>query len=167
MYELNDVLVYGNNGVCKLVDIRKERFTGAPTMYYILSPLFDNRSKMYVPVNNETLAAKLRPVMVKETLHEMMLAAKNSETVWENDDRKRVQIFHEIISAGLSAEMLKVMKTLVVHKKELSNSVRHLHSADEKMLALCEKIAGEEFAYAFGVDVDDALSHITNEFIAA
>ena len=167
MYELNEILVYGNNGVCKLVDIRKERFSGAPTMYYILAPVFDSRSKVYVPVNNEKLASRLRPVMLKEKLHEMMLEAKSSEITWESDDRKRGQEFHDIVSGGLSLELLTVMKTLVIHRQELSRSVRRLHSADEKTLALCEKIVGEEFAYAFGVDVDDALSHIEGEFTAA
>ena len=166
MYELNEILVYGNNGVCKLVDIRKEKFSGTPTMYYILSPVFGGQSTLYVPTENSALASKLRPVMLKETLHEMMLAAKSSEASWEKDDRVRGEKFHNIVSNGLSSELLTVLKSLVIHKNELKQTVKKLHSADERTLALCEKIVGEEFAYAFGVEVEDALSHIENELAA-
>ena len=167
MYEQGEILVYGNQGVCRLIDIRRERFTDRSAMYYILLPLFDGRSKVYVPVENSKLASKLRPVMVKETLLTMMSEAKQNSAEWEKDDRKRNQLFRDIVADGLTAELLTVMKTLILHKRELSQTVRRLHSADEKTLALCEKIAGEEFAYAFGVEVDDALSHIEQEFLTA
>ncbi|MBQ3968923.1 MAG: hypothetical protein II685_00385 [Clostridia bacterium] len=60
MYELNEILVYGSSGVCKLVDIRKEKFAGSPTMYYILSPVFSGQSTLYVPIENTALSSKLR-----------------------------------------------------------------------------------------------------------
>lgn len=166
MYELNEILVYGNNGVCKLVDIRKEKFTGSPAMYYILSPIFGGQSTLYVPIDNTKLAAKLRPVMLKEKLHEMVLAAKSSDAKWESDDRVRGEKFQNIAANGMSSELLTVFKVLVIHKNELKQTVKKLHNADERMLALCEKVIGEEFAYAFGVEVEDALSHIENELAA-
>ena len=52
MYEKNEILVYGNNGVCRLTDIRRESFTDQPEMYYILSPVFDERSTIYVPTES-------------------------------------------------------------------------------------------------------------------
>ena len=60
MYELNEILVYGSSGVCKLVDIRKEKFAGSPTMYYILSSVFSGQSTLYVPIENTALSSKLR-----------------------------------------------------------------------------------------------------------
>ncbi|MBQ3692675.1 MAG: CarD family transcriptional regulator [Clostridia bacterium] len=167
MYELNEVLVYGNNGVCKVVDIRKEKFTGSPAMYYILSPVFGGQSTLYVPIENTALSSKLRPVMLKETLDEMLTEAKASEAKWENNDKARGEQFHTVVSNGLSSELLTVLKSLVIHRNELKNTVKKLHNSDERTLALCEKIVGEEYAYAFGVDVDDALSHIEGEFTAA
>ena len=171
MYELNQILVYGSNGVCKLVDIRKEKFTGSPAMYYILAPIFCGQSTLYVPIENEKLASKLRPVMLKEKLHEMVLAAKSSEPSWEKDDRVRGEDFQRIVSNGMSCELLTLLKSLLlkslmIHKNELKQTVRKLHNADERVLAQCEKIIGEEFAYAFGVEVDDALSHIKSELVA-
>ncbi|MBQ1546696.1 MAG: CarD family transcriptional regulator [Clostridia bacterium] len=167
MLEVNEVFVYGNNGVCRLDEIRSEDILGKKCMCYILTPVFDDHSKFYVPVNNETLTASIRPVMVKEKLHEMVVGAVNSDMSWEQNDRKRGETFHSIIVGGLSQDLLTVMKILLSRKKELRSTVRRLHSADEKALAACKKIVGEEFAYAFGVDVNDALSHIEQELTAA
>lgn len=165
MFELNDILVYGNNGVCKVCDIRKEKFSGTPTMYYILSPVFGTQSTLYVPTENPKLSSKLRHVMLKETLDDMMTTAKNSEIKWESDDRTRGEKFHDIIAKGLSCELLLVIKCIITKRNELKLKIKKLHSADERALALCEKIAGEEYAYAFGVDVEDAISHIENELV--
>ena len=96
-----------------------------------------------------------------------MLEAKQNSVHRENDDRLRSEIFAGIVSKGLSIDLLTVLKTLVIHKNELKQTVKKLHTADERTLALCEKIVGEEYAYAFGVDVNDALSHIENELIEA
>lgn len=166
MYELNQILVYGNSGVCRLVDIRTETFTDTPALYYILSPVFSSQSTLYVPIENPKLSSKLRPVMMKETLHEMVLTAKNSSASWESDDRIRAENFNKVVSNGMSSELLTIFKSLILHKHELKSGVKKLHNADERTLALCEKIVGEEFAYAFGVEVDDALSHIQNELVA-
>lgn len=168
MFELNDVLVYGTNGVCKISDIRKENFSGLKSeMYYILSPVFGTQSTLYVPTGNSKLSTKLRPVMVKETLNEMMNTAKENDLPWEADDRIRGEHFHEIVSNGLSPELLLVIKCIVRRRNELKLKIKKLHAADERTLALCEKIASEEYAYAYGIDVAEAVTFIENELTAA
>lgn len=168
MFEQNDILVYGNNGVCKVSDIRKERFSGAtPTMYYILSPVFGSQSTLYVPTENSKLSSKLRPVMLKDKLEDMMNTAKNASVSWENDDRVRGEKFHNIVSNGLSCELLLVMKSIIIKRNELKKKIKKLHTADERVLAICEKIIGEEYAYAFGVEVNDALSYIEEKLTDA
>ena len=167
MYEKNEILVYGNNGVCRLTDIRRESFTDQPEMYYILSPVFDERSTIYVPTESISAVKKLRPIMSKDVLDEMLTNAKNSDTQWESNDRIRGEQFKSVTAKGLSPALLEVMKSLTIKKDELKKSVKKLHASDERTLAACEKIIGEEYAYAFGVDVNDALSHIKNDFLSA
>ena len=166
MYELNQILVYGNSGVCRLVDIRTENFTDKPALYYILSPVFSSQSTFYIPIENSKLSSMLRPVMMKETLHEMVLTAKHSNACWESNDRVRAENFNRVVSKGMSSELLTIFKSLIIHKHDLKSGVKKLHHADKRILELCEKIVGEEFAYAFGVEIDDALSHIQHELVA-
>lgn len=168
MFELNDVLVYGNNGVCRIADIRKERFTAAKEeMYYILSPVFGKQSKLYVPMQNIKLVEKLRPVMYKDDLTSMLSAAKQVNVKWNSDDRIRDEEFHSTVANGLSTELLVLIKNILFHKIELKDKIKKLHASDERMLALSEKIAGEEFAYVMGMDVSEAVAFLENELTAA
>lgn len=164
MFELNDVLVYGTSGVCKISDIRKERFASAKAeMYYILSPIFGAQSTLYVPKANAALVGRLRPVMLKDDLSSMLSRAKLSNVKWNNDDRTRDEEFRSIVSNGLSTDLLMMIKNILLHRNELRVKIKKLHAADERVLALSEKIAGEEFAYVYGIDVSDAVTLLENE----
>lgn len=168
MFELNDVLVYGNNGVCRIADIRKERFTAAKEeMYYILSPVFGSQSKLYVPMKNIQLVEKLRPVMYKDALTSMLSAAKQVNVKWNSDDRIRDEEFHSTVAKGLNTELLVLIKNILFHKIELKDKIKKLHASDERMLTLSEKIAGEEFAYVMGMDVSEAVAFLEKELTAA
>ena len=167
MYEKNEILVYGNNGVCRLTDIRRESFTDQPEMYYILSPVFDERSTIYIPTESYAAKKKLRRIMPKDKLDTMLVNAKNSDTKWETNERKRNEQFKTVTANGLSPALLEVLKSLTIQQDKLKQNVKKLHAADERTLAVCEKIIGEEYAYAFGVEVNDALSHIRSEFLSA
>ena len=60
MFKINDYIVYGDNGICKVVDI------GIPSIscnknrvYYTLEPIYES-GKIYTPVdNNHIIMRKL------------------------------------------------------------------------------------------------------------
>ena len=54
MYKIGDIFLYGSNGVCKITDIKSEKFARETKTYYILSPFFDSKETIFVPVDNET-----------------------------------------------------------------------------------------------------------------
>lgn len=65
MFEVNDYVFYGVNGVCQIDDIRQEPFDGAPKgiLYYVLHTLSEPRQIIFNPVNNEKV--RMRHVMSK------------------------------------------------------------------------------------------------------
>lgn len=50
MLSIHDAILYGNYGVCQIVDIRQENFCQKGTLYYVLSPIDDPHSTIYCPV---------------------------------------------------------------------------------------------------------------------
>ncbi len=50
-YEVNDTVLYGIHGVCRIADIEEEK--GAE--YYVLRPVYDEKAKVFVPKGNERL----------------------------------------------------------------------------------------------------------------
>ena len=50
MLSIHDAILYGNYGVCRIVDIRRENFCKQNTLYYVLTPIDDPHSIIYCPV---------------------------------------------------------------------------------------------------------------------
>ena len=59
-YPINDTVFYGSEGVCRIVDIVKRRFQGQTEEYYVLQPVYNENSTIYVPIRNEALIGKMR-----------------------------------------------------------------------------------------------------------
>ena len=64
MYHCGDYIIYGTNGVCKILEIGSPGFPQADKnkQYYTLSPIYGLET-IYVPLDTN---AYMRPVMSKE-----------------------------------------------------------------------------------------------------
>ena len=65
MYEIDDLIMYGSTGVCKVSDITKPDFAGSDEdrLYYVLEPLYQS-GVIYAPVDNEKV--HMRPVISED-----------------------------------------------------------------------------------------------------
>ena len=60
MFKANETILYGNEGVCKIVDIMKRNFKGKEVEYYVLKSVYGSGTTIYVPTyNQENLCAYL------------------------------------------------------------------------------------------------------------
>lgn len=53
MFKINDYVVYGSNGVCKVTDIEQVTLRNEELEYYILSPVYNEKMTIKTPVNNQ------------------------------------------------------------------------------------------------------------------
>ena len=52
MFAVNDTVMYGNAGVCEIVDIRAQKFYQQPEkLYYVLKPIYEHNETIYCPVD--------------------------------------------------------------------------------------------------------------------
>ena len=64
MYQINDVVVYKSNGVCKIEDIGIPDFVSSEETYYQIRPFYEQGGKIYVKISNGDTV--LRPTITKE-----------------------------------------------------------------------------------------------------
>ena len=62
-YHVQDTVLYGQSGVCRIADIAEKDVGGGLRAYYVLQPVFEESATIFVPVGNEALTAKMRRVM--------------------------------------------------------------------------------------------------------
>ena len=59
-YHVQDTVLYGQSGVCRIADIAEKDVGGGLRAYYVLQPVFEESATIFVPVGNEALTAKMR-----------------------------------------------------------------------------------------------------------
>ena len=63
MYQIDDLIMYGSTGVCRVSDITEQVFNDDDKIYYVLEPLYQS-GVIYAPVDNEKVF--MRPVISEE-----------------------------------------------------------------------------------------------------
>ena len=156
------MVLYGTNGVCKLVDIDVRDCGGRMVEYYILKPIYASNSTVFVPVNNEKLTSKMRYVLTKEEIDEKIRLIPESSPGWIDDERTRKERFKDIVSRADTFELIQLIKTLLEHQEAVMARGKKLHVADERMLQEAEKMICDEFSYVLGISKEEVPSYITD-----
>ena len=92
MFEKGETVVYGASGICVVEDIREESFgdlKGEVKEYYILRPLKESSSTLFVPVDNKKLTDKIKRVLTENELDLLLEKARDCENDWIDNERER------------------------------------------------------------------------------
>lgn len=162
IFAKGEYVVYGTNGICLIEDIRLMRFAldTKKSDYYILRPVGNDTSTIYVPMNNEKLVGRMRPIMTKDEIDSLLLGMRDKEIEWESDRRARGELFHEILIKGVTQKLLLMIRCIYMKKRALIPLGKRLPTTDENILKSAEKLVEEEFAYALGISAADVGKYI-------
>lgn len=163
MLELNSYVIYGENGVCLVSDMRKEKFAGQIREYYILKPLNNLDSTLFVPCDNEKVLAKMRPVLSKEEILCVIHSLKGEELPWEEDNKVRNENYREIFERGDRRELLLLIKSLYEHKRQRKEEGKKLWTIDESAMKHAESLVYDEFSAVLGIKSEDVVDFIISE----
>jgi len=160
MVNVNDVVTYGVNGICRIVEIEEKIIMGESKNYFVLKPLDGGRSTYYVPVDNEELLGKLHKILSEEEINSLIDSIPNEMTIWIENERERKESYKKIISDGNHSDLIRMIKTIYFHKKEREKEGKKLHMSDERFLKEAEKILYGEFGYVLNLSGDELVSYV-------
>ena len=160
MYNVNDTVMYGAFGICKITAVEKRNFTGEEQEYYILKHITADKNTFYVPTNNEAALSKMHPICSKAEVDSLISHMNSEKLIWIDNDVKRKEEYSRIIRDADKHEMIMLIKTLYLRRKKLSENGKRLRSADENYLRLAENMLFEEFAYALDIDRSEVVGYI-------
>ena len=107
MYKIGDTVLYGREGVCKIKDIVTRKLNNIDKQYYFLTPL-DDHITILVPTDNEEALSKMRKVLSKKDIYELIKTMPDNETIWINDKNIRKQKYNDIINHGNHEQLVKL-----------------------------------------------------------
>ena len=113
MFKIGDYVSYRSEGVCKISDIRKENFGSSDgTTYYILAPVNDPKSTLFVPTDNERLIAMMRPLLSAEEISALCEKLRSERMDWVEENRMRNNVFREILAEGDRRKLIVLLNTV-------------------------------------------------------
>ncbi len=165
MFQVNDIVVYGVFGICKICAVEKHRFSGESREYYVLRSVYDDKNTFYIPVQNEEVVKKLRRLCTKEEIDCVLSHINDERPAWIENESQRREAFHEIIRRGNKCEIIVLIRMLLQHRRKVVSAKKKPHSSDEDLLHTAEKMLYEEFAYVLGVKKEDVAAYIKKRIL--
>ena len=151
MFNVNEYVIYGAIGVCRIEEIIERTVCGIKNEYYVLKPAFENKATVYVPVKNEQLTAKMKKVLSAEEIYALIRSIPSSDSVWIENEQERKKEYARILAGGDRAELICMIKTLYIHKQDRIKNKKKLHISDENFFKEAERLLYEEFAHVLDI----------------
>lgn len=161
MFQVNDVIVYGTQGVCKIIDTEEKTVSGKKRTYFVLKPVSDENSTIFIPTDNELALGKMRRLLTKDEIHKLIDFMRSENAIWVENENARKELYKSILAKGDHMELIKMVKAIYAHKKEREAEGRRLHMSDERFFKDAEQILYHEFRYVLDIDSkDDLMTYI-------
>ena len=160
MFKINDVVVYGSQGVCDIVGINEQKVDGAIRNYYVLKPKNDKGATFYVPTWNEKAWGKMRKVMSKEDVNTLIDSMPRKNPTWIDNENERKEAYRKTLTSGDQAAIISMVQALFLHKKQREAEGKRLHISDEYFMKDAEQILYNEWQYVLNVDKAGLMAYI-------
>ncbi len=148
MFKIGEYVSYRSEGVCVISDIRTECFNalGTSEEYYILAPIKDMNSTLYVPVVNKLLTEKMQPLLCASEICELANMLRDERLEWNNESRARNTELKEILAGGERNSLVILVNTLNERICQLALEGRKCTAGDENALKRAKKMLFDEFS---------------------
>ncbi len=152
MYKIGDKVMYGIHGLCSITAEETRVVDRKQVCYFVLSPDDQPGAKYLVPMRNEAALKKLRRVLTKEQLEELLHAPEVRQDAWITDENRRKQRYRELITDGDRVALLQMVCSLHRHKQEQAQLGRRLHQCDDNFLKDAQRLLETEFSQTLGLE---------------
>ncbi|MBQ6840049.1 MAG: hypothetical protein IJO45_05100 [Oscillospiraceae bacterium] len=160
MFQQGEQVVYGVHGVCRILEIEQRVVNRVKTDYYVLSPLEQTETRFYIPVHNQLAVAKLRPMLTRQQLDELLRSDSAELSAWIADENQRKQRYRELIGSGDRAALISMVRSLHKHKADQIASGKKFHQCDENFLRDAERMLRSEFSLVLGIPQGEVAVYI-------
>ncbi len=160
MYKVNDLVMYGINGVYKVEEICKPNISGVNNdkLYYVLNPLYSN-GKTYTPVDTNVF---MRPVITCKAAQQLIDQMPSIKAdVYDNSNFKILEDSYKVLlQTHDCVDLIQLIKSIYTKKKRAFNNGKKLGQIDERYMKLAEDLLYGEFAVALDIPKENVTTYI-------
>ena len=157
-WKTGDPVVHNRDGICTVVDIKEMALGGEPETYYILEPVYENGSRLYIPVTKED--SLLRAPVTKEEIQSYVKSLPDSKLTWISDQKERQSMITDVRKTGSSRTWLPLILLFYQERSEKHRQGKKFHAFDEQFLKDIETRVNREFGYVLGIEPSEVPDYI-------
>lgn len=162
MFNIGDVIIYSEHGLCEIDDICDKTIAGVTRKYYILHPLDDVNLQISTPIDNDKVV--MLKTMDKEEA-ELLIQTFNEPGIdWVEDSRQRNLKYSKLIRSGDRNDIANVVNTLIRKNYELKADGKRIYDQDRKLLQTTQTNLFNELALAMNTSFED-IEQKVNEMV--
>jgi len=162
MYQVGETVFYGTEGVCRVEEIREMKVNRETAEYYVLRPIYREGSTVFVPVKNELLTSRMRPLLTKKQINKMIDEVNEADEDWIDDASRRKAEFQRVLVGADRRELLSMVRVLYLRRQNLQTVGKRLRTNDEQMLRDAQKLLDDEFSVVLGIKPREVADYIRN-----
>jgi CarD family transcriptional regulator len=151
MFQINDYIIYGGNGVCRVKEIGTLDLGGVHTdkLFYTLEPVYTKGSMVYTPVDNKKVL--MRKIISRGDALKVIDEIPEIETIAAAADRQREEEYKRQLNLHECRGWIKIIKTLNLRTEERNAEGKKLNSTDERYLRVAESNLFGELAISLEI----------------
>lgn len=162
MFKVDDYIMYGMTGVCKVLEITSEKFAkGEQRKYYVLSPIYYNNVMIKIPVDNKKIP--MRRIISQDNATSLINDMPKMETLWIDDEKKRNEQFKKMLKGGQCEDLVKLVRSLYSNKEYIKSINKKSRQADDDIMKEAERLLNEELSIILNISPDEVSSYISNQ----
>ena len=156
MFKIGDTVVYGAQGICKIDSVETKLIGRQKQDYYVLKPIFNQNTSVFVPVDNEALTAKMLSALTKAQINGLAKKVTDIEVIKASDENQKRELYKSILSSSNRERLVSLIKTIRFERDTRREAGKKLNISDEQTLRKAESLLYNEIAFVFSVEPDEA-----------
>ena len=164
---IGDTVLFSTEGIFVIDRITQKEIGGRLADYYELKSCGKDNSVIYLPLENQTLISKVRPLLTESEICGLLTKISDFDDLWVEDNKLRKEKFQEILQSGDREELIRLAGTIYKHQQDMKLKHRKLSISDERVLKEAERIISMEFAYVLNIDRSDVPQYIQSHISIA
>lgn len=163
MYSIGDLIIYGNMGVFRIVDISAKDLSEETRgqLHYTMKALYQECT-VYVPVDNTKVF--MRPVISKEEAEKLIdtiptIQAEAYHTRVLSDLSRH---YEEILKTHDCADLIELTMSIYAKKQMIEEQKKKFGSVDERFMKKAEELLFGELSAVLGIPRSEVSKYIAS-----
>ncbi|MEA4814459.1 MAG: CarD family transcriptional regulator [Oscillospiraceae bacterium] len=163
MYQIGDLILYGNTGVCRVSDIfvRKSSCSDEGQLCYTLSPLYQD-CMISTPVDSTKVF--MRPIISRKEAEELIdsIPSIRASAYHNRVLRQLAEHYEEAIKSHDCQDLVRLTTSLYDKKREVASEKKKFGAVDERFMKRAEDLLFGELGAALGIPRDKVPDYISS-----